>query len=165
MPVTLEQLLLSREQRVQHQKDLLGAYPGKSLLCLTVQLPGAEKRNDISLKIAKAGVEAARAAFSPDFEELKDLETGFEGYFILSMLPLQAKRLACQVEDTHPLGRLMDLDVCQMEPLSRQDIGLPPRRCLLCDNEARYCMRARLHTQEELLARIKEMVEVGCVND
>lgn len=172
MPVTLEQLLLSREQRVQHQKDLLGAYPGKSLLCLTVQLPGAEKRTDISLKIAKAGVEAVRAAFSPDFEELKDLETGFEGYFILSMPPLQAKRLACQVEDTHPLGRLMDLDVCQMPgltghllPLSRQDIGLPPRRCLLCDNEARYCMRARLHTQEELLARIKEMVEVACVND
>ena len=85
MPVTLEQLLLSRERRVQHQKDLLGANPGKSLLCLTVQLPGAEKRNDISLKIALAGVEAVRAAFSPEFEELRDLETGFEAYFILSM--------------------------------------------------------------------------------
>ena len=170
MPVTLEQLLLSRERRVQHQKDLLGANPGKSLLCLTVQLPGAEKRTDISLKIAKAGVEAVRAAFSPDFEELKDLETGFEGYFILSMPPLPAKRLACQVEDSHPLGRLMDLDIChlfdrQPMPLSRGDIGLAPRRCLLCDNEARYCMRAQLHTQEELLARIKEMVEVVCVND
>ena len=54
MPVTLEQLLQSREERVQHQTDLLGTHPGTSLVCLTVQLPGAEKRTPASLKIASA---------------------------------------------------------------------------------------------------------------
>jgi phosphoribosyl-dephospho-CoA transferase len=44
--------------------------------------------------------------------------------------------------------------------LSRSDIGLEPRKCLLCGNEVRYCMRAKTHTTEELLARIEEMVEV-----
>lgn len=167
MPVTLEQLLESRDNRVQHQKDLLGAYPGKSLLCLTVQLPGAEKRNDQSLAIAKAGVEAVRKAFVTEYEELRDLETGYEAYFIVPMPPQDAKRLTCRIEDTHPLGRLMDIDViCEPETstrtariVSRSDIGLAPRKCLLCGNEVRYCMRAKTHTTAELLKRIEQMLK------
>ena len=187
MPVTLEQLLESRDNRVQHQKDLLGAYPGKSLLCLTVQLPGAEKRNDQSLAIAKAGVEAVRKAFVTEYEELRDLETGYEAYFIVPMPPQDAKRLTCRIEDTHPLGRLMDIDVIHearpvvenyfsgrdpknqfsttstepthVEAIGRADIGLEPRRCLLCGNEVRYCMRAKTHTTAELLKRIEQMLK------
>ena len=49
----------------------------------------------------------------------------------------------------------MDIDVMGVD---RAAIGLPPRRCLLCDNEVRYCMRAKNHTVEELLSRIEEMV-------
>ena len=185
MPITLAELLDSRDKRVEHQKDLLGANPGKSLLCLTVQLPGPEKRNATSLKIAHAGVEAVRKAFVPLYEELRDLETGYEAYFLVDLPAREAKRLACQIEDTHPLGRLMDIDVLykpqpvvenyfsqdfaknqfsttSTEPthiVGRADIGFPPRRCLLCDNEVRYCMRAKSHTVSELLARIEEMVK------
>ena len=176
MSVTLEQLLQSRDKRAQHQRDLLGENPGKSLLCLTVQLPGSVKRNERSLAIAKAGVEAIREAFKPEYEELLDLETGYEGYFLVSLDPLEAKRRTCSLEDTHPLGRLIDIDVLRHARLdraspgfmasekgteiaiSREDIGLEPRRCLLCGNEVRYCMRAHTHTQEELLAKIEEMV-------
>ena len=159
MPVTLEQLLQSRDNRAKHQKDLLGANPGRSLLCMTVQLPGPEKRNQYSLAIAKAGVQAIREAFQPEYEELKDLETGYEAYFFVPMTAVEAKRRACQIEDTHPLGRLMDIDV---PGLSRADIGLEPRKCLLCGNEVRYCMRAKTHTNQELLARIEEMVKKEC---
>ena len=116
MSVTLEQLLESRDNRAQHQKDLLGKNPGKSLLCLTVQLPGSVKRSADSLAIAQAGVEAIRQAFSPEYEELKDLETGYEAFFLVSMPPLEAKRKTCQIEDSHPLGRLMDIDVLTVIP-------------------------------------------------
>ena len=159
--VTLEQLLESRDNRAAHQKDLLEHHPGNSLLCLTVQLPGPEKRNALSRAIAQAGVEAIRAAFSPVGEELRDLETGFEAYYLLAGDPLETKRQACRLEDTHPLGRLFDLDVIATPgtPLSRTDIGLPARRCLLCKNEARYCMRARTHTLQELLSCMEQMVK------
>ena len=210
MPITLAELLDSRDKRVEHQKDLLGANPGKSLLCLTVQLPGPEKRNDTSLKIANAGVEAVRKAFVPVYEELRDLETGYEAYFLVDLPAREAKRLACQIEDTHPLGRLMDIDVLyspqpvvenyfsqdfaknqfsttstkpahkkgrdpknqfpetstkpthlnmEVMPVGRTEIGLEARRCLLCGNEVRFCMRAKSHTVSELLARIEEMVK------
>ena len=176
MPITLAELLDSRDKRAKHQKDLLGANPGKSLLCLTVQLPGPEKRNASSLKIAHAGVEAVRKAFLPLYEELKDLETGYEAYFLVDLPAEEAKRRTCQIEDSHPLGRLMDIDVLSTPPpvsenqfpetstepthiVGRADIGFPPRRCLLCDNEVRYCMRAKLHTKEELLSRIEQMLK------
>ena len=198
MPITLAELLDSRDKRAKHQKDLLGANPGKSLLCLTVQLPGPEKRNASSLKIAHAGVEAVRKAFLPLYEELNDLETGYEAYYLVDLSPEEAKRRTCQIEDSHPLGRLMDIDVLysfppvstappahpvvenyfsqsfaknqfpetstepthtDVEAISRLDIGLEARRCLLCDNEVRYCMRAKLHTKEELLSRIEQMLK------
>ena len=206
--ISLNQLLESRDARAQHQKDLLGRFPGKSLLCLTVQLPGPEKRNEQSLAIAKAGVSAIRQAFQPDYEELRDLETGYEGYFIVSLPALDAKRKAVELEDNHPLGRLMDIDVLCLIPgvpeenyfscscsknqfssgdkepdhlaqdnyfsqgfaknqfssagvkaISREEIGLAPRRCLLCENEVRYCMRAKTHTTSELLERIKQILK------
>ena len=156
MTITLEQLLASRDNRARHQKDLLGEHPGKSLLCLTVQLPGPEKKNALSGAIARAGVEAVRRVFPLEYEELRDLETVFEGFFIVPMPPEAAKRLACKIEDTHPLGRLMDLDVPGWD---RASIGLPPRRCLLCGNEVRYCMRARTHSREDLLYRMETMVQ------
>lgn len=160
MPVTLELLLQSRDNRATHQKDLLESHPGRSLLCLTVQLPGPEKRNETSLAIAKAGVTAVRETFEPEFEELRDLETGYEAYFLVSLSGEDAKRTACHIEDTHPLGRLMDLDVVTSHgPVGRESLGLKPRKCLLCDNEVRYCMRAKTHSKEELLSRIEQMLK------
>ena len=170
MGITLEQLLASRDARARHQRDLLGKYPGRSLVCMTVQLPGSVKRSDLSLRIAQAGVEAVRKAFSPEYEELKDLETGYEGYFLVPMAPLELKRLTCGIEDAHPLGRLMDIDVLASAAaiatqtradaviISREDIGLPQRKCLLCERPARICMRERAHAMEELLQEIERIV-------
>ena len=73
--------------------------------------------------------------------------------------PLEVKKAAAELEDTHPLGRLMDLDVIGPEgPIGRADIGLQERRCLICEKPARYCMRAGSHTHEELMAKIKQLV-------
>ena len=157
--ITLQELLDSRDRRARRQGELLSQFPGRALLCLTVQLPGPEKRNALSLKIARAGVEAIEKRFNPVFMETNDLETGFEGFFVIDGQSLEVKRAAAELEDTHPLGRLMDLDVIGPEgPLGRADIGLPQRRCLLCEKPARYCMRAGSHTHEELMAKIKQLV-------
>ena len=157
--ITLQELLESRDRRARRQGELLSQFPGRALLCLTVQLPGPEKRNALSLEIARAGVEAVEKRFNPVFEETNDLETGFEAFFIVDGQPLEVKRAAAELEDTHPLGRLMDLDVIGPEgPVGRASIGLQERRCLICEKPARYCMRAGSHTQDELIAKIKQLV-------
>ena len=157
--ITLQELLDSRDRRARRQGELLSQFPGRALLCLTVQLPGPEKRNALSLEIARAGVEAIEKRFYPVFKETNDLETGFEGFFVIDGQSLEVKRAAAELEDTHPLGRLMDLDVIGPEgPIGRADIGLQERRCLICEKPARYCMRAGSHTHEELMAKIKQLV-------
>ncbi|MBO6169648.1 MAG: citrate lyase holo-[acyl-carrier protein] synthase [Bacteroidales bacterium] len=157
--ITLEQLLKSRDARARHQQDLLEQHPGGSVVCLTVQLPGPQKRSSTSLKIGRAGVKALSEAFPETEAEVHDLETGFEAYLCLPLPALELKRICCGIEDKHPLGRLMDIDVIAggEGPLSRESIGLSPRRCLLCDNPARVCMRAHTHTHEELLHRIEQL--------
>lgn len=98
---------------------------------------------------------------APTLLEL-DLETGYEAYLITPLPLLEAKRIAVTIEDTHPLGRLFDIDVINTDgiPVARNDIGEKPRRCLVCEHEARYCMRMRWHTQEEIWAKINEMVDL-----
>ncbi len=153
--ITLSQLLESRDRRASHQKDLLGNFPGRSLLCLTVLYPGPVKRNVTTLAVARAGVDAVRKAFEVEYEELLDLDTGYEGYFIVKLPFNDAKLLCCNIEDNHPLGRLMDMDVITPEgPLSREK----ERQCLLCGRPARYCMRAGTHTTEELISKIESIV-------
>lgn len=172
--ITLNELLASRDARHATQQKLLAEHSGKTLVCLTVVMPGSVKRNHQSLTAAHAAVEAMRKAFgikenkglaplenpAPTLLEL-DLETGYEAYLITPMPLLEAKRIAVNIEDTHPLGRLFDIDIINADgvPVSRDAIGEKPRRCLVCDHEARYCMRMRWHTQEDIWAKINEMVD------
>lgn len=161
--ITLEQLLESRDARAAHQRELLEAHPGLSLVCLTVQLPGPVKRNEASLIIGGAGLAALLNQFkgSVRYAEVRDLETGYEAYLLLPLEDKLLKKTCCTLEDEHPLGRLMDMDVIGPQgPVSRADIGLEPRKCLLCGNEARFCMRARAHTTEQLLGCIDRMVKL-----
>lgn len=181
MPITLDELLASRDARHAMQQKLMAEHSGKTLVCLTVVMPGSVKRNQQSLIVARAAVEAMRKAYNisddllPETElltnELKteageclverDLNTGYEAYLITPLPLLEAKRVAVDIEDTHPLGRLFDIDVIDAQgiPVSRDRVGGQPRRCLVCYHEARYCMRMRWHTQEEIWARIKQMTD------
>ena len=203
MPITLDELLASRDARHAMQQKLMAEHSGKTLVCLTVVMPGSVKRNQQSLTVARAAVEAMRKAYGVKNEELRvkseehnivsdeltaennesipetelltkelktndegcliehDLNTGYEAYLITPMPLLEAKRVAVDIEDTHPLGRLFDIDVIDAQgiPVSRDRVGGQPRRCLVCDHEARYCMRMRWHTQEEIWARIKQMTD------
>ena len=163
MKVSLDQLLASRDQRWHRQMELLGEHPDETLLCLTVIMPGSVKRNRLSLTVARAATEALQATFgnSLTWMEEHDRETGFEAYAFTSLPLLDAKRTACRIEEEHPLGRLFDIDVIAPDgtPLSRASVGAQPRRCLLCNNEARYCMRNHTHSQEQLQDRIAEIVD------
>ncbi len=168
MSISLEQLLESRDARCRHQKELLASHPGDTLICLTVQFPGPQKRCAASLVVGGAGLAALLDKFGSvaHFTQVRDLETGYEAYLLVPLPAMLVKRLCCEIEDTHPLGRLMDIDVMETgHLLDRASIGLPPRRCLLCDNEVRYCMRAKTHSQAELLAKIEQMVSSYCESE
>ena len=82
-------------------------------------------------------------------------------YLLTGLPPLEAKKRACEIEEQHELGRLLDIDVLDEQgvPLSRELVGRDARRCLICDGDARCCMRSHAHTLEELQTRINEMID------
>ena len=163
MEITLDALLQSRDNRHALQQELLKQHPGGTLVCLTVVMPGSVKRNLYSVVTAQAALTALLDRLGEHVlaTRARDLATGYEAYLITGLPALEAKRVTCDIEDSHPLGRLFDIDVIDADgsPIPRQTVGGEPRRCLLCENEARWCMRNRSHSQEELMARIQQMIE------
>lgn len=69
------------------------------------------------------------------------------------------KRVCVEAEETIPGGRLLDIDVMDENgtPISRNDIGIPQRKCFLCDNSASSCVSRRLHSPEEVADWVKHM--------
>lgn len=162
MAVTLNELLRSRDERWATEKRLQREHPSDVLVVLTVVMPGSVKRDSRSLVVAHAAVEAVNAQLEGKivFSKTRDLDTGFEGYWVARGEALDIKQQLCGIEEAHPLGRLFDIDVLGKDavPISRTDVGFAPRRCLLCDHEARWCMRNHTHTQDEIQVKITQMV-------
>ena len=163
MEITLDKLLASRDRRVEMQQQLRENYPNSTLVCLTVIMPGNIKRNLSSLIVSQAAINAMLNRFERNIVDVisRDLETGFEAYLVTTLSQREAKLIACDIEDSHPLGRLFDIDILDNDgvPMKRETVGSSPRRCLMCDNEARYCMRNRTHTPQELNTKIQMMID------
>ena len=85
---------------------------------------------------------------------------------LVGLAPEELKRRMTGIEQDHPLGRLADLDVlgrgdAAPRSVSRTELGLPPRRCLICDGEAKACARSRAHTVYEMQEKIAEIIQQG----
>lgn len=161
-PVSLEELLASRDARQAMQRRLLAESAGGPLIVVTVIIPGNVKRCRESLVIAHAACEALEKAFGSDIVPVvkQDLHTGFEAYYRTGLDASAAKRITSSIEDKHPLGRLMDIDVIDTDGtlVSRAGRGEAPRKCLICDLPARVCMRAFTHTRDELWQELRRRV-------
>lgn len=161
--ITLTELLQSRDERQALQRHMLACNRGLTLMVTTIIMPGPVKRNRCTRIAAQAAEQAISQAFGTSLVShfSRDLATGYEGWYLFKLPAREVKSRTCHIEETHPLGRLFDFDVLRPDgkPLSRVAIGLPERRCMLCDNEARLCMRSRTHSQADLLAHIQSLID------
>ena len=83
MEVTLPQMLLAREQRVQRQQALLATFP-HPLICFTLNIAGPEKDNPLIRRGFREGCRMledtlAQARMEELHRELECRDTGCEG--------------------------------------------------------------------------------------
>ena len=106
-------------------------------------------------------MEALLAAFGANviYSETRFLKTGTEGYVCLEGLEkTEAKYLAVIIESMSPKARLLDIDIMDKDgAVSRSELGLDARKCLICDEDAKACARSQKHSMEELIARVEEL--------
>lgn len=162
--VDLPEMLAGRERRAATQRRLLDIYQ-KTLVCFTLNIAGPVKvfplaeeafaigrrRIGKAFKSRQMGVSEAQVLFYP---------YGPEAYWVVDADSLAVKRVLTEVEENSPLGRLLDIDVLGPDgtKVSRQDIGYPPRTCLICGEVAADCAGGRVHSVEELQQKTVELM-------
>lgn len=164
--VTLQQVLEARDRRVQKQKELLSKY-GKTLICFTMNIPGPVKVTPEIEAAFRIGNSLIQSSFSIVHTEDTSANTGFERFYIVNGDPRHIKEECVDIEDSFKLApwrRLFDMDVLgpNASKLSREELGLPSRKCLICDQNAAICGRSRAHSVPELQQAVARLLE-GCV--
>lgn len=161
--VSLEEVLINREKRISVQKKLLNIYPG-TLICFLLNIPGTEKVNQVYENVFYKGMERIQEQLEKkkiliEVQLIQRKTTGYEGYLVVNGQCRQIKELMVELEET-PIGRLYDIDVLTdaNQKISRSDLGLSPRRCLICGRPAHECGRSRKHSVIELKEKIYNLV-------
>ena len=160
--VTVPDMMNAREARAQ--RTLLARYPGAAVVCLCMNIAGPVKRTENIERAFAWGAAQVKAVLAP-YETLFDAaiheKTGPEAMICVRAEAKAVKKRLCALEDGEELGRLLDIDVIAPDggKISRTDIGLPARRCLLCDKPAPVCARSRAHSVDALFERANAMID------
>jgi len=74
--------------------------------------------------------------------------------------PIAVKEACIQLEAEHPSSRLIDLDVYAIDgtQIDRGCLGHESRTCLVCDQRAVDCIRAKRHSFEETICKVHELL-------
>ena len=167
--VGLPEMLLCRERRSDLQRDMIAAHHCP-LVSFSMNIPGPIKTNARIRAAFEQGKEALLSALNENGIRILQISqfnenTGDE--LMLAAAPQDGKKpqpsfsqtlksITSRMEDTHPLGRLFDMDVIEPtgEKLSRPAF----RKCLICGRQAQECARSRTHTVKEMQDKIDEML-------
>lgn len=158
--VQLIDMLLRREQRAEMQNHFLQNYHCP-IISFCMNIPGPIKTNKEIRKAFDDGVQALKKALADTAAEILDTweihESTGDELLIAVRLPAETlKDITTRIEETHPLGRLFDMDVLDEKgnKLSRPSY----RKCLICDKQAQECARTRAHSVSEMQEVIERML-------
>ena len=156
-----ELILEDRENRYNRLIDLSSSFK-LTILSARINYPGQNKLTDQSLLAFK---ELKNTIFK-HFESsvYHEVRSGFDGCSLILILDEDSKTVkqrAINIEESHKIGRLFDIDIINEhgKVLSRQDLKQIPRSCILCENEAQTCVVLKSHSLTEVIVRINHLIE------
>jgi holo-ACP synthase CitX len=154
-------LLEAREARARQLASLAGSDPEMTPIVVSTNVPGPDK-SPPGLDAVFAGARAALLEALPGSRVAAEGRDALGPWAILACreAPASAKARCVGIEASLPAGRLMDLDVYDGEgrQVDRRALGLPPRRCLVCDEPAVDCIRLARHAPSDLNAAIARLL-------
>ena len=139
------------------------------MIAAKLNIPGPIKNNPTIKKffIDKLTIFEAQLAVKYQFqmvEQWLDESTGPERFYLVDGPAAQVKQLTTEFEEAQAAHRLFDLDVLSRQnnqtiSISRTELGLPKRQCLICGQPAKECARSRRHSVAELQDRVAALIE------
>lgn len=161
--VILTDMLLCRERRAQIQDTFLSQYHCP-VISFCMNIPGPVKTNEQIRAAFESGKTALLTRLEQSSAEIKNFlkiheKTGDELLLSIDCPAEKIKDIITEIEETHPIGRLFDMDVIDTDG---QKLSRPSyRKCIICGCQAQECARTRKHTVEEMQAKIEEMLKKG----
>lgn len=170
--VTLIDMLDCRERRSHLQDKMIREYHCP-VISFCMNIPGPIKtnpqirsaflagKNILMNEIKKAAcLENTLPVHSENvIEQLVESheKTGDELLMAVSLSACEIKKITVSIEETHPYGRLFDMDVIDVngQKLSRPTF----RKCIICGRQAQECARMRRHTIKEMQHKINEILK------
>ena len=158
--ITPLNILDAREERSHYQEKLIQMFH-LPLLVIRANYPGLYKNNKITNYIVETIFDAISFETFPLHIEKIDSFEGIIYLLSIDLIPIELKKISIHIETTHPLGRLVDIDIIDLNnyTLSRSDLGKPPRSCFICDDIAHNCVRSRKHSLKKVLKYIETKVK------
>lgn len=162
--ISLAQMLDARERRVARQNELLLTYPDP-LVCFTLNIPGPIKTFPLAAQAFQEGcrrieTQLEKQGFPLSHCHTYEEATGYEAYYCVRADAYAVKALMCSLENQDSLGRIFDIDVIKQggSKISRSDLNMPGRKCLLCGQPAPVCARSRAHSVDDMIAKIVSII-------
>ncbi|MBS9336153.1 citrate lyase holo-[acyl-carrier protein] synthase [Fructobacillus papyrifericola] len=163
--VALEQVLDNREWRVAKQAQLEARFPKATVVAVKVNMPGAVKNSATIQQIFQAGWQLFLAELATweiqQVQVFASRPTGPEGFVVVAGDLADVKKKAIAFEEHFYMGRLFDIDTMAAQSpdyqLSRQDLGFDPRTCLVCEENAKECAKAKRHDLAEIQAAVNKI--------
>ena len=163
--LAMNRMLDAKEKRYYNIKDLTEKYEAP-VLSFMLNIPGEDKNFEEAVSFHKKYVEKIKNLLEEKkikilFEDYQNLITGMEYLAVLDGDGRLIKKLMMEVEEASLGGRLLDLDIYDKDfsQISRSSLGLPERKCILCGDTARTCIKKERHKIEELEERVREIIE------
>jgi len=152
---------MDREKRYDRILELIEEYR-LPVLCGKINYPG---KNKITVEAIKA-FEALKQSINLKFDEkslFSQMLYGCDGNSLLMVInedPLKAKNMAVSIEENHILGRVFDIDIYVEDgsSIGRDSINRNPRKCLICNNDARICIKSNTHDVKDVIKEVDGII-------
>lgn len=156
----MNEILDAREQRSIHVKELISKYKYKTIVIMKANVPGLNKNLMKMRFICNLFNTMIYETFSEKIIDVGRVES-IDGNYIFYVIDDEGtlvKEKTIILEEENALGRLIDIDVYNQNPISREDVSCEMRLCLICDNYAHICARNKTHSEDEIFLVIDKII-------
>lgn len=159
--MNIDKILKDRENRYKIILELSKKNKAP-VLTAKINYPGDNKNTDGIQKIFIILKKIIKNQFQNEIIEMKELQ-GYDGPSFLCSLKGEAvklKKKAVEIEEEKEIGRIFDVDIyVKGTPISRRDLELQPRKCIICGGDTYDCRINNLHSKEEVKEEIDRRID------
>lgn len=150
----MNDFLYNKEYRWETIKKAIDDYK-KPIITLNLNIKGMHKdKDEFGPLYLKAKM------FLASYELIYEDEDNYSAIYLAKNDGANEKKKFVDLEEKYDFMRFVDIDVIDtnLKPISRSDLGLIKRNCVVCGGDRFVCMHEDRHSQEDFNARLDKIL-------